>query len=129
MSLGAALLKSTEGDLVVIPVKFEGAGGANPTNKPYGFGVTVTWVSTGIYRLTFSDAQGNYVGCPAPGISDTAPAGVAGFTAHVDEDSYTAANRALDVHIYNAAQALADLPATSYLYIEPRFKRSAVVGA
>lgn len=127
--LNAYVEKCSEPETVGILVKFEGNGGASPTNKPFGSGVTVTWVSTGIYRLTFSDAQGQYVGCSAPGISDTAPAGVAGFTAHVDEDSYTAATRQLDVHVYNASQALADLPATSFLFMEPKFKRTAVKGA
>lgn len=123
--LNAYPLRSSEPDTVVCPVLIEGAGAANPT-KHEGKGVTVTWVSTGIYRYTFSDHQGKFIGAPAPGISDTVVAGVAGFTGHVDQDSYTAAGKAVDVHVYNAAQALADLPATSYMYFEPRFKRSSV---
>jgi hypothetical protein len=127
MALNGYVDRASEPDSYVIPVRFEGAGAANPT-KNFGAGVTVTWVSTGIYRFTFSDAQGTYVGCLAT-ISDTVPAGVAGFTAHPDQDSYTAAGKAADVHVYNAAQALADLPATSFMYVEFRFKRSSVTGA
>lgn len=124
MSLAdAAVGKSMEGEVVETPIQFEGNGAANPVKK-FGRGVTISWVSTGIYRCTFSDHQGTYLGCSAPGLSDTAPAGVAGFTAHVDQDSYTAAGKALDVHVYNAAQALADLPATSFLSMFPKFKRA-----
>lgn len=127
MALNGYVERATEPDSYVIPVRFEGAGAANPT-KNFGAGVTVTWVSTGLYRLTFSDAQGTYVGCLGA-VSDTVPAGVAGFTFHPDQDSYTAAGKALDVTVYNAANALADLPATSFLYVEVRFKRSSTPGA
>lgn len=123
MSLGAyPVVFSTPGVKIEL-IQLLGTGAANPT-KVHGAGVAVTWVSTGRYRLTFSESQGTYVGLVGHGFAATTPADLDGYT--VVAGVY--ASNVVDIYVYSDTPALADLQALGYLNLLVAFKTTAVNG-
>jgi hypothetical protein len=123
MSLELYPQKASEPETAEMLVSFTGAGAANPT-KVYGKGVTVTWTSTGLYKLTFSDPPGNLV-CPGgPCFQATVPAGVKGYTAVFG--AFDATGKIVSVSIYNSTFALADLAAAQTVSFAMVFKRAGI---
>lgn len=106
-----------------------GTGASNPT-KEVGEGVTVTRVSTGLYRFTFAEHVGTYEGAFTQFAKNTVAAGD-GKNITVDHNSYTASGRALDIYVEDSgteavAPALADLGTDERLYVWVQFKRTGV---
>jgi hypothetical protein len=106
-------------------IRFEGASAADPDNE-LGAGVAVTWVSTGRYRVTFTESPGRWVGAPKPGFQATTPADVDTWDAVLG--AYDSTNKRIDVYVYSSAGNLADLAAGSWLFLDLRFKNTSVTG-
>lgn len=88
-----------------------GTGAGNPTLE-IGAGVTVAWVSTGLYRYTWSQGPGTFIGwLHGPGAATTGD--LKGYT--FVRDTYDTTNHQIDVAVYNSSNNLADLAATQYL--------------
>lgn len=76
-----------------------------------GLGWTVTYNSTGKYTLTFENTVTELISIvPALGAVDTD--NVKGFTVHFEVFT---SNQTVDIEVYNASNALADIPAACYL--------------
>lgn len=88
-----------------------GTGAANPTVE-IGQRVTVAWVSTGLYRITWTEGPGTFVGFHY-GLGAATTGDLKGYT--VVRDTYDATNHQLDLAVYNSSFALADLAANQYL--------------
>lgn len=105
---------------------FVGNAAATPTSKPYGRNMVVTWVSTGLYTVTFQDPPGNFVGMHGYSFLDVTPANAAGWTAVVK--AYTAASGGTKAIVqfstYNSTFALANLAATTTFSCDLKFKRA-----
>lgn len=89
-----------------------GTGAASPTIEA-GSNVTVAWVSTGLYRLTWPAGPGKFVGWNAPGFGAATTGDMKGYTGV--RDTYDTTNHQLDVAVYNSSFALADLAANQYM--------------
>ena len=111
------LLRDSEPDTRSFTVRFTGAGPANPT-KSLGRGVTVTWISTGLYELTWAEPPGVYK-TYEPSWQATTPSDLAGYT--VVAGDFNATTRKLRLSVTNAANALADLTATQKLNLRVHF--------
>lgn len=92
-------------------VRLLGTGAANPTVE-VGQGLTVAWVSTGLYRITWPEGPGVFVGF-IPGLGAATTGDLKGYT--VVRDTYDTTNHQIDVAVYNASNNLADLAANQYL--------------
>jgi hypothetical protein len=117
--------RGTEPEGYSAELQFVGNAAASPTSKPYGKGMTVTWVSTGLYTITFADPPGNFLGMHGYSFLDATPANAAGWTAVVK--SYTAASGStkatIQFSVYNSTFALANLAATTTFSCDLKFKR------
>lgn len=89
-----------------------GTGAANPTVE-VGQNMTVAWVSTGLYRITWSPGPGKFIGWSGPGWGAATTGDLKGYTAV--RDTYDTTNHQLDVAVYNSSFALADLAANQYM--------------
>lgn len=92
-------------------IRIQGTGAADPTLE-IGAGVTVKWVSTGLYRFTWPQGPGTFIGL-THNLAAATTSDLKGFT--VVRDTYDTTNHQLDVAIYNASNNLADLAATQYV--------------
>lgn len=123
MSLDTNPVRSPVTELVLCPVRF--VGGSTAVTKVVGDGVAVTYVSTGVVDLTFSDAQGTYVGL-AGGASfeATTAADVKGHTCVAGVFNTT--TNTLRLNITNASETLHDLAALEWLSVTLLFRRVSV---
>lgn len=101
----------------VYQVRLLGVNGANPT-KEFGPGVTVTRQNEGIYRFSFDDNPGEFVGIRGYCFGDTTPADVK--SKELSRGAYTAPSGTtdgyVDCHIFESG-TLDDIEATEYLDI------------
>lgn len=111
-------------DTVLVPVFVTGINGANPTNT-YAPGVTVTRTGEGVYRFTFTELKGAFLGAWCQ-VAGTTVANVKGYTAH--PTVWDATNKRVDITVYDATQTAADVIATEYLYVLFAFRQSGVSG-
>lgn len=93
-------------------VKFVGGATAVTKVAGTGAGITVTYISTGIVDLTFTDKPGTFLGMVATFQATTA-SGVKGYT--VVPGVYNTTTGALRLNITNASETLADLAAVQWL--------------
>lgn len=84
-------------------------GGTTAVTKLLGLGVTVTYVSVGIFDVTWAENPGTWVGMHF-GFDATAQAGLKGWTA-VAGDPPTGSPFTVRVNITNAGDTLTDLSA------------------
>ncbi len=98
-------------------VRLLGANGADPT-KEFGPGVTVTRTSEGIYRFSFNENPGEFIGVGGYMFGDTTPDDVKNKT--IKRDTYTAPSGSTDgyveCHVFESG-TLDDIEATEYLDI------------
>lgn len=99
-----------------------GTGGADPTVE-IGNNVTVDEVSTGLYRLTWTVSPGRFVTW-SYAFGAATPGDLKGFTAV--RDTYDTTNHQLDISVYNASDALADLAANQYIDVAIVFSEGAL---
>lgn len=96
---------------VAYKIRILGTGAADPTVE-IGQGVTVKHQATGVYRITWAEGPGVFVTW-APGPGAATPADLKGFS--FVRDTYDATNHQLDVSVFDASNAAADLNANQYL--------------
>jgi hypothetical protein len=104
-------LRSTvhEGRLVV--TRILGTGAATPTTE-FGPNVTITRVSAGLYRYTFTEGMGTFIGA-MPTIGAATPADVKGYT--FVRDTYDTTANAIDIAVFNSSGTATDLAALQYM--------------
>lgn len=123
MALDTNPVRSPATELVICPVRF--VGGSSAVTKVFGEGVTVTYISAGIVDLTFSDAQGTFLGLAGePSLAATTAADVKGHT--VVAGVYNTTTNTLRLNITNASETLHDLAALEWLTVTLLFKRVSV---
>ena len=123
MGLDTNPVRSPVTELVLCPVRF--VGGTTAVTKVFGEGVAVTYIGTGLVDLTFSDAQGTFLGLAGePSFAATTAADVKGHTVVVGV--YNTTTNTLRLNITNAAEALHDLAALEWLTATLLFKRVSV---
>lgn len=122
MSLEAYPINCSEPGAFLSFVKF--VGGSAAVTRVYGTGVTVTYISTGIVDLTWSDGQGTFVDIVGRCFEATVASGVKGYTCV--PGVYNTTTNTLRLNITGASEALVDLAALQWLAITILFKRTAV---
>jgi len=120
--LDAFLVRSTIGELIVHPIRLLGTGALDPTVE-CGKGISVAYVTTGEYTITWSENPGTFVGM-SYGLGAATPANIAGHT--VIHDTYNTTAFSLDVWFYNASDAAHDPAANEYLELFVHFAQSGV---
>jgi hypothetical protein len=120
MSEDAWPIRSSEADDYVTRVRF--VGGTAAVTELFGRGVTVTYVSTGLVDLVWSEFPGLYIGLDGWGFDATTASAVAGYSCNAG--AYNSTTRTLRVSIYNGSNTLADLAALQNLTLGVAFKRS-----
>ncbi len=118
MSFDSFPVQTSEPELKEHITKF--VGGTTAVTKVFGKSVTVTYVSTGVVDLVFSETPGAFVGCLGYCFEATTQADLKGFTM-VPGVMNTTTNT-LRVKIYNSSFALADLAALNWLTLKLAFK-------
>lgn len=98
-----------EGELVATSIV--GTGAANPT-KSYGQLVTVTRTATGIYRYKFGEGLGTFIAAVVQ-LGATTQSDLKGFS--FVRGAYDTTNKQIDIAIFNASVAAADLQALQYM--------------
>lgn len=116
MSLDVYPLRGSHRDWREFLVKF--VGGSAAVTKVFGLGVTVTYISTGIVDLVWSDSQGAHLGTTW-GFEATTQSGCKGYT--VVAGVYNATTRTQRLNITNASETLADLAALQWLTLRVSF--------
>lgn len=101
-------------------IRILGTGAATPT-KQEGEGVTVSYLATGSYRITFAENPFQFIGA-FYGLLATTNSALKGYT--VVFTDYDATNFRLDFIVYNSSFAAADLAATQRLCIFARFAKT-----
>ena len=124
MSLEVFPVRSTIPELWENVLVLLGTGASSPT-KVHGGGMTVTWISTGLYEVLWTDNPGNFVG-QVYGFNATTASAVAGYTLAVSAYPSTAGTYKIRLSVYNSSFALADLAALQWLTVNLLFKQSAV---
>ena len=98
-------------------VRLLGVNGANPT-KEFGPGVTVTRQSEGVYRFSFDENPGEFIGLGCVAFGDTTPDDVK--NKELTRDTYIAPSGTTDgyieCHVFESG-TLDDIEATEYLDI------------
>lgn len=112
--------RATEPETYTHFVTFTGAGAGTPT-KNYGKGVAVTWVSTGLYTLTFVDPPGNLVSMGGPSFQATTMSALKGYSAVLG--AFDSTGKIVQVSVTNSSFALADLQVLQTMSLELIFKR------
>lgn len=97
-----------------------GTGAATPT-KQEGLGVTVAYVSTGKYKITWQENPFQFVSVYC-GFLATTMADLKGYTVVFEDYSSTAFT--MQFTVYNSSFAAADLAATQRLCIVAQFQRT-----
>lgn len=109
-------------------IRLLGTGAADPTVE-LGQGVTVARTATGVYRITFNDGPGTFVGISGYMFGAATPGDVKGQT--LTRSTWTAptstADGFLSVSVWSSTFAADDLQATEYLDITVVF--SVISGA
>ncbi len=85
-------------------------------------GLTWSWVSTGRYRMTWTENPGTFVNATVL-FQATTPADVKSFVAVLG--AYDATNFRLDIYAYESG-SLADLAALEWLNVTASFRRGAL---
>jgi hypothetical protein len=119
--------RSAKREMLEYPLRILGTGAASPT-KQEGQGMTVTWISTGLYEVAFTgDSPFQFVGWTGPGWIATTPGDLKGYTAVCGD--YNTTTKKIRVSIYNSSFALADLAATQRMSTTFKFARTGSTGA
>jgi hypothetical protein len=118
--INASPVRSPANDVWAHVIDITGAGAANPT-KNHGAGVTVTWVSTGLYELAWSENPQTYL-TYTHGFRATTASALKGFT--VTAGDYNATTFKMRFSVTNASDNLADLAAAQSLGLVVYFREA-----
>jgi hypothetical protein len=110
-------------------IRLLGTGAADPTVE-VGQKVTVARTAAGVYKITFTDNPGNFIGMGAPMFGAATPADVKGQTC--TRGTYTAptatASGFISVSVWSSTFSADDLQATEYLDLDIVFTENTEVG-
>jgi hypothetical protein len=101
-------------------IRILGTGATTPT-KQEGEGVTVSYVATGKYKITWAENPFQFVGVTC-GLLATTMADLKGYTVVFEDYNSTAFT--MQFTVYNSSFAAADLAATQRLCINVKFART-----
>lgn len=118
MSLDASPLRCSEPEGMA---HFSVITGTAGTVSGTGKGVTFSYTSTGVYKLTFKDRQGA-VGGASLDFSSATMTDLKGYTAVLG--TFDSTGTIVSVSVYNASSSAADLTAGQFLYLGIFFKRA-----
>ena len=97
-------------------IRFLGTGNGTVPTIDLGHGVSAAWIATGRLTITWKDNPGTFVGLGSTNFRDnTSQTTVKGFTVTAGAYPATASTFTLELDIWNASQAAADLATTSFL--------------
>lgn len=117
-------IRSSEPEQRDYLISLTGANGANPTER-YGAGIATTRTGEGVYRITFNDAPGTFLGVAGYCFGADTPSDVKGYT--MTRDTYVSptstADGYIDVYVWDSSFAAADIIAAQYLDITLRFRQ------
>lgn len=99
-------------------VKLLGTGASAPT-KQEGYGITVTRTGAGVYKLTWAENPGKYVGF-VPGLQAATPGDIAGHT--VVADTYDTSTKSMEVCFFDGSNAAHDLAANEWIHLDITFR-------
>lgn len=124
MAIGFYDPKSSEPELRSYEVRFTGAGAGSPT-KNLGGGIAFTWISTGLYELTWATNPGP-VFCGLSGVAwqATTASDLKGYSLVAGD--WNATTLKLRVSVTGATDALVDLTSTQKVSFAARFKEQAI---
>jgi hypothetical protein len=103
-------------------VKF--VGGAAAVTKVFGNGMTVTYVSTGVVKISWSNAAvnpGKFIGVKGYCFQATTPGNVKGYV--LVHEAYVPSTRSILLNMYEAG-VLTDLAALEWLTVTLAFKET-----
>ena len=112
---------NTQPEVVEHFVKF--VGGTTAVTKLYGPGMSVTYVSSGVVDLTWSETPGTYLGF-THGLHATTQSGLKNYS--IVGGDYNATTRTLRLNIFNSAGTLTDLAASQWAMLAVKFKLTSV---
>lgn len=104
-------------------VRMVGTGAAAPT-KQVGQGITITRTAVGVYRLTWAENPGIFVGLN-DGLQAVTPGDIKNHS--LVWDTYDAATRSIEVTLWDAAAAAHDLAANEFIHAMIVFAESGPV--
>ncbi len=119
--MGEWKLRSSEPEQDETVLRLLGVNDANPT-KEVGRGVVVTRTAEGVYKITWNDNPGTFVGIAGYCFGAATPADVKGYT--ISSDTYDSTTFSLEVSVWNSSFAAADIIATQFLNLTVRFKQT-----
>lgn len=107
---------SSHTDTTYHHIRLLGTGAAAPT-KEVGQGVTITRTAEGVYKITWTDNPGQFLGIVGYIFGDTTPADVKGHT--LTRDTFTAATESasayIEISVWDSTFAADDIDATEYI--------------
>ncbi len=107
-------------------IRILGTGAADPT-KEVGQGVTVTRTAEGVYKLTFAENPGTFVGIEGYVFGAETPGDVKGHTLTRDTFDTTDNVFSLSISVWDSSFAADDLDATEYLDVTVVFAGSTAI--
>jgi len=120
MSMNAYPPRDTTPEIECHHVRLLGTGAADPT-KQIGRGISVTRTSAGLYKLTWSENPGTFVGLSAT-FGAATPADLAGHT--IVRDTFDTSAFTLEVLMSGATEVAHDLAANEYIDLQVYFTRT-----
>lgn len=115
---------STEPDQVDLNVTMTGTGNGTVPTKNFGRGVTLTWVSTGVIKMTLAENIGTFMGGAGgysfQAVSPATASQLAGFS--VVFGAFDSTGRIVNMNIFNGSLAIADLQPGQILALQIPFK-------
>ena len=115
---------SSEPEQIDLNVTMTGTGNGTVPTKNFGRGVTLTWVSTGVIKMTLAENIGNFMGGAGgysfQAISPATPSQLAGFS--VVFGAFDSTGKIVNMNIFNGSLAAADLQVGQILSLQIPFK-------
>jgi phenolic acid decarboxylase len=122
MALDGFDVRSNKAGLRLEVVTMEGTGAAAPT-KLYGPGMTITRTSEGLYKITWTDNPGTFLGMTYS-LGAATPSAVSGHT--VTYDDYVASTKSIEVLFAEQDFSIFDLADNEYATLVFLFATTAV---
>jgi hypothetical protein len=116
-------LRTNNPETVADVVRF--VGGTAAVTGVVDAGVTVSYIATGRYLLTWQANPGTFLGILPPGLQATTPADIKGHT--VVAGAWDSSAFALEVDLTNASDAAHDLAALEWITVVAFFARTTAV--
>jgi hypothetical protein len=116
---------SSEPESYTVKVRMTGTGAAAPT-KNCGKDITITRTAAGVYKLTFGESPGAFVGIDGDALQADTPGNVKNFS--ITWNVWNVTTKSIELSLWNAAGAATDLAAAQYISAAISFKKTSVSG-